>query len=80
MDKLVREQIRAWKAGMEEMNLVILQEKRARTPAERFLLLQVFINEHGQIGIARRNPESRLHRMPYSEIQERILARKSRRI
>ncbi len=41
MDKLVREQIRAWKAGMEEMNLMILQEKRARTPAESFLLMQV---------------------------------------
>lgn len=80
MDKLVREQVRAWKAGMEEMNLVILQEKRERTPAERFALMQAFMSEHGQIGAARRNPDARMHRMPYSEIQERMLARISRRI
>ena len=75
MDQLVREQIRAWKAAMDADNELVLEEKRNRTAAERMRLLQAFIAGHGQIVIARSKPESRLHRMPYSEIQERLRAR-----
>ena len=75
MDQVVREKVRAWKAGMEEHNKLVLEEKRGRTPAERMRLLQAFLDGHGQIGVARRKPESSIHRMPYSEVQERLRGR-----
>lgn len=64
---------------MEEMNAVILEDKRNRTPAERFRLLQAFLDGHGRIGLALRKPEEHEHFMPYSEVQRRILERKSSR-
>ena len=60
---------------MDADNERVLEEKRNRTPAERMRLLQAFIEGHGQIAIARSKPESRLHRMPYSEVQERLCDR-----
>lgn len=80
MDQVVREQIRAWKAAMDADNEVVLEIKRNRTPAERMRLLQAFLDGHGQIGLNRRKENSSAHRMPYGEIQERILARHSERI
>jgi len=75
MDQVVREQVRAWKAAMDADNELVLEEKRNRTPAERMRLLQAFLAGHGQIGITRSKPESRFHRIPYSEVQERLRAR-----
>ena len=65
---------------MDADNELVLEEKRNRTPAERMRLLQAFLVGHGQIGLARRKPESGFHRMPYSEVQERLSARYPKRI
>jgi hypothetical protein len=75
MDQVVRERVRAWKDAMDADNERVLEEKRKRTPAARMRLLQAFLAGHGQIGLERRKPESGLHRMPYSEVQERLRAR-----
>jgi hypothetical protein len=80
MDRVVREQIRAWKSAMHAHNELVLEEKRSRTPAERMRLLQAFLAGHGQIGLARRKPESGVHRMPYCEVHERLGARYPKRI
>ena len=80
MDRVVREQIRAWKAGMELHNQAVLEEKRNQTPAERMNGLMAFLRGHASIGIQRDNPERRVHRIPYSEVQERLRDRPSGRI
>ncbi len=80
MDPELRAKVRHWKAAMDADNELVLEEKRSRTPAERMRLLQAFISGHGQIVIARSKPESRTHRMPYSEVQERLRDRHPERI
>ena len=80
MDQVVRDQIRAWKAGMDLHNQTVLEEKRKQTPAERMNGLMAFLQSHAYIGIEREKPERRRHRMPYSEIQERLRDRHPERI
>ncbi len=80
MDQVVREQIRAWKAGMDLHNQIVLDEKRNQTPAERMKGLMAFLRSHAYIGIEREKPEQRTHRMPYSEVQERLRDRRPERI
>jgi hypothetical protein len=80
MDKVVREQIRAWKAGMELHNQLVLEEKRNRIPAERMKGLMAFLESHACIGIEREKPDWRVHRMAYSEVQERLRERHPERI
>lgn len=75
MDDVVKQRIRQWKAAMDEDNELVLEEKRRRTPAERMSGLTAFLSSHAYIGIEREKPESRVHRMPYSELQERRNAR-----
>lgn len=65
---------RQWKAGMEAANLFALEEARRRTPAERFLNHKRYLEGHASYGLARSDPDDRLHRVPYREIQERWLA------
>lgn len=77
MDPELVKKIRQWKAGMERSNQAALHEALHRTPAERFANLQLFLNDHGRVGLAHRRPESGLHFMPYREMQERWLARHS---
>ena len=80
MDQVVREQLRAWKAGMDLHNQMVLEEKRNQTPAERMRGLMAFLRSHAYIGIEREKPERRAHRMPYSEVQERLRDRHPERI
>ena len=75
MDPIVREQVRAWKAGMELHNQLVIEEKRNQTRAERMKGLMAFLRSHAYIGIEREKPERRTHRMPYSEVQERLRER-----
>ena len=70
-----RKAVLRWKAGMEEMNRLDLEERQARTPAQRLRNHQAFLEGHVFIGLARSKSEKRVHRMPYHEIQERWLAR-----
>jgi hypothetical protein len=79
MDQVVREQIRQWKAGMEAGNEFVLEEKRRRTPAERWLMHEAFLADHADIGIRQEKPEARVHKLTYREFQERVLARSTRR-
>ncbi len=51
---------------------MVLEEKRSQTPAERMKGLMAFLRGHAYIGIEREKPERRAHRMPYSEVQERL--------
>lgn len=78
MDELVKEQIRQWKAAMDEDNERVLEDKRNRTPAARMRGLVAFLSSHAYIGIEREKPASRAHRMPYSEIQERMSGRRGK--
>ena len=80
MDPVVREQVRAWKAGMDLHNQMVLEEKRNQTPAERMRGLMAFLQSHAYIGIDREKPGRRTHRMPYSEVQERLRDRHPERI
>ena len=80
MDLVVREQVRAWKAGMDLHNQMVLDEKRNQTPVERMEGLMAFLKSHAYIGIEREKPEWRAHRMPYSEVQERLRDRHPERI
>ena len=80
MDRIVREQVRAWKAGMDLHNQMVLEEKRNQTPAERMDGLMAFLRSHAYIGIERERPEQREHRTPYSEVQERLRDRHPRPI
>ena len=80
MDQVVREKVRAWKAGMELHNQIVLEEKRDQTPAQRMRGLMAFLRSHAYIGIEREKPEWREHRMPYSEVQERLRDRDPKRI
>jgi hypothetical protein len=80
MAQVVREQIRAWKAGMDLHNQLVLEEKRAQTPAERMKGPMAFLRSHAYIGTDREKPERRVHRMPYREVQERLRDRHPERI
>ncbi len=78
MSDVDRVRVRAWKAGMEARNREALEEKRRRSPAERLRLLDAFLREHGQWVLARRDMAARVHRLPYAEVQRRVLAWRSR--
>ena len=43
MDHVLRDQIRAWKVGMELHNQIVLDEKRNQTPTERLKSLMAFL-------------------------------------
>ena len=79
MDPELKAKIRQWKVGMEAGNRFVLEEKRRRTPAERWTMLEAFLADHAQIGIRREKPADRVHKTPYYEVQERLLARASGR-
>jgi hypothetical protein len=76
----LKEQIRQWKAGMEEANRFTLEEARNRKPAERFANHQRFLEGHGSYGLACSKQSDYAHRTPYHEIQERWLARHPQRL
>jgi len=80
MDPELKAKIRQWKAGMEAGNRFVLDEKRRRTPAERWLMLEAFLGDHAQFGIQKEKPADRVHKTPYCEVQERLLARSSGRL
>jgi hypothetical protein len=80
MDPTLRDQIRAWKAGMELHNQIVLEEKRNQTAEQRMKGLMAFLRSHAYLGIEREKPESRAHRMPYGEVQERLSGRNPKRI
>jgi hypothetical protein len=78
--KIDREMLKRWKAGMEEHNQIVLEEKRNQTPAERMKGMMAFPRSHAYIGIEREKPGRRTHRVPYSEVQERLRERHPERI
>ena len=65
---------------MELHNQIVLEEKRDQTAAERMKGLMAFLRSHAYIGIEREKPERRAHRMPDSEVQERLRDRHPERI
>lgn len=65
---------------MDADNERVLEEKRNRTPAERMRGLMAFLESHAYLGIEREKPDGRRHRMPYSEVQERLRDRHPERI
>jgi hypothetical protein len=74
MDPELVKQIRQWKAGMEVANRFDIEVARQRSPAERLLNHQRFLDGNARFGFEASRPEDRLHRMPFHEIQERWLA------
>ncbi|MBX7132080.1 MAG: hypothetical protein K1X67_05305 [Fimbriimonadaceae bacterium] len=77
---LLRERVRQWKAGMDELNRLEFEVARSRTPAERFRNHQAFLEGDAQLGLSRAKPDDYVHRTPYHEIQERWLARHPQRL
>lgn len=76
---LLRERVRQWKAGMDEVNRLDLKAARELTPAERFRNHRAFLEGDARFGLARAKPEDYVHRTPYHEIHERWLARHPQR-
>lgn len=80
MNPELKAKIRQWKVGMEAGNRFVLEDKRRRTPAERWIMLEAFLQDHAHLGIRKEKPADRVHKTPYSEVQERLLARSSGRL
>ena len=75
MDEELKDQIRAWKAAMDRDNQRTIEIRRNRTIAERFELLQTFLDGHGKNLDPAKRAKSKEHFMPYGEVQRRISAR-----
>ena len=75
----LREQIRQWKSGMNAANIFSREQALRSTPAERLVSHQRFLEGHACYGIALENPADREHRIPYHELQERLIARLAKR-
>jgi len=73
MDK---EQVKAWKAGLDAADAFTLDEKRRRTPAERFALLETMQRESAGIESLKSREDSVEFHLRWNELQERWLARK----
>ena len=67
-----------WKASMELMNQVTLEEVRDRTPAERMLIHQAFLNRLTAMGKQPKADRDFEDHMAWSRIQEIYLARRVR--
>jgi len=62
---------------MDEDKELALEEERKRTPAERMRRLEALIAERARLGLAPPEPEP--HKMPYGEVQRRMLDHISKR-
>lgn len=70
-----REAVRAWKAGHEAANRAVLDEIRARTPAERFAAYCAFMKRLAPLGLPKERPDDLEYHLIWQRIRERWFER-----